>query len=128
MVETIAQEESSEMIQGKCQTWVAAGSVIGAIGASSCCILPLTLFGLGVGGAWVSNLTVLAPYQPYFVAGTLPLLGYGFYLTYRKPKAACAEDTACTHPLRRRIVRVALWTASALILAAVAFPYIAPVL
>ena len=29
--------------------------------ASSCCTLPLVLFGLGVSGAWIGNLTQLAP-------------------------------------------------------------------
>ncbi len=42
----------------------AAGGIVGALGASSCCIAPLLLFSLGVSGAWISNLTRLAPYQP----------------------------------------------------------------
>jgi periplasmic mercuric ion binding protein len=32
-----------------------------SITASSCCILPLVLFGLGVSGAWIGNFTQLAP-------------------------------------------------------------------
>ena len=39
---------------------VASGSVIGAVLASACCILPLVLFSLGIGGAWMSNLTALS--------------------------------------------------------------------
>ena len=31
----------------------------------SCCVVPLALFALGVSGAWIANLTQLAPYQPY---------------------------------------------------------------
>ena len=50
--------------------WVAAGGVLGAIGASSCCIVPLVLFSLGAGGVWIGNLTALAPYQPIFIAVT----------------------------------------------------------
>ena len=57
------------------QDILAAGGVLGAIAASSCCIVPLALFGLGVGGAWIGNLTALAPYQPIFVAVTLGFLG-----------------------------------------------------
>lgn len=41
--------------------WIAAGGILGAIAASSCCILPLVLFSLGIGGAWIGNLTALAP-------------------------------------------------------------------
>lgn len=49
---------------GDRQNWVAAGGVLGAIAASSCCVLPLVLFSVGIGGAWIGNLTALAPYQP----------------------------------------------------------------
>src|SRR6266853_1980046 len=52
------------------QSLMAAGGLLGAIAASSCCILPLALFGLGVSGAWIGNFTRLAPYQPCFVAAT----------------------------------------------------------
>jgi hypothetical protein len=50
--------------------FVAAGGVLGALAASSCCILPLVLFSLGISGAWIGNLTALAPYKPYFAAAT----------------------------------------------------------
>src|SRR5258708_16920370 len=51
------------------QRLVAAGGILGALAASSCCIVPLILFSLGIGGAWIGNLTALAPYKPLFVAG-----------------------------------------------------------
>ena len=71
------------------QRLMAAGGLFGALAASSCCILPLALFGLGVSGAWIGNFTQLAPYQPYFVATTLCFLGYGYWLVYRSSKPAC---------------------------------------
>jgi mercuric ion transport protein len=43
------------------------GSITAALAASSCCVIPLVLFTLGVSGAWISHLTALAPYQPLFV-------------------------------------------------------------
>ena len=67
----------------------AIGGILGAIAASSCCIAPLVLFSLGIGGAWIGNLTALAPYQPYFIAATLACLGYGYWLVYRREKIAC---------------------------------------
>jgi mercuric ion transport protein len=60
------------------QKLVAAGGILGAIAASSCCIAPLMLFSLGISGAWIGNLTALAPYQPYFISATLACLGYGY--------------------------------------------------
>jgi len=47
------------------QRLVIAGGIIGALVASSCCIVPLVLFSLGVGGAWIGNLTALAPTSRY---------------------------------------------------------------
>lgn len=110
------------------QRLVAAGGILGALAASSCCILPLVLFGLGIGGAWMGNLTALAPYQPYILAATVGLLGYGYYLVYWKPKAACADGAACATPLPNRFVKLGLWTAAVLVIAAGAFNYIAPIL
>ena len=113
---------------GRGQGLFAAGGLLGALAASSCCIAPLVLFSLGAGGAWIGNLAALAPYQPIFVAVTLGFLGAGFYLVYRKPKNPCARDSACARPRRARVVKAALWSASVLVAAAVAFPYVAPLL
>ena len=105
---------------------VAAGGILGAIAASSCCILPLVLFSLGASGAWIGQLTSLAPYQPIFVALTVGFLGYGYWLVYRRPKVACAEQAACAKPSPNRVVKSALWAATALVMAAFSFNYWAP--
>ncbi len=110
------------------QRWLALGGILGALAASSCCILPLVLFSLGIGGAWIGNLTALAPYKPWFVAGTAALLGYGFYLVYWKPKRSCAEGAACARPLPNRLVKLGLWAATILVAAAFGFDYFAPIL
>ncbi len=101
-----------------------AGGIVGALAASSCCILPVALFGLG--GAWIGNFTQLAPYQPYFVTAAVGCLGAGYWLVRRSEMAACAEDQACARPLPNRIVRIALVAATLLIVAAVGFDFIAP--
>ena len=123
----VAAERSSAQAERR-QVWLAAGGVLGALASSSCCIVPLVLFSLGLGGAWIGNLTALAPYQPIFVATTLVFLGSGFYLVYLRPKRACTEGEACAPPLPSRIVRTSLWPATVLVTAALAFPYIAPTL
>lgn len=106
----------------------AAGGVMGALAASSCCVLPLVLFSVGVSGAWIGSLTALASYQWVFVAVTLACLAAGFYLVYRKPQIACADGEPCARPLSERLVRIALWIATALVALAVAFPFVAPIL
>ena len=102
----------------------AAGGLLAALGASSCCILPLVLFSLGVSGAWIGNLTALAPYQPIFVIAALALIGFGFWRVY--PATACADGSPCARPGLSRISKIGLWMAAVLVLAAITFPYTAP--
>ena len=110
------------------QGLIATGSIIGAIVASSCCIVPLALFSLGITGVWIGNLAALTPYQPIIIPITVGFLGYGFYLVYWKPKKVYADGTACARPLPNRIVKTAMWVATVLVAAAIACPYVAPVL
>jgi mercuric ion transport protein len=120
-----AAERSGD--EGSRARWIAAGSILEALAASSCCILPLVLFSLGISGAWIAKFTALAPYKPYFATGTLGLLGYGYYLVYVRPKQACA-DGSCAQPLPNRFVKSSLWVATALVVAALSFDTIAPLL
>lgn len=102
-------------------------SVIGALAMSSCCIAPLVLFSLGVSGAWIGNLTALYPYKPLIFVVTAGFLAVGFYKVYRKPATAdCTPGSYCATPVSNRITKTALWSSSILVLAAMAFPYIAP--
>ena len=111
---------------GRTQKLLAAGGIAGAIAASSCCIIPLALFGLGVSGAWIGTLTRLAPYQPYFIVLSLACIGYGYWLVYRARQAACAEGTACARPLPNRFVMSGLVVATILVAGALAFNFLAP--
>jgi mercuric ion transport protein len=108
------------------QKLLTIGGVLGALAASSCCIVPLALFGLGVSGAWIGNLTRLAPYQPYFIAATVACLGAGYWLVYRSRKIACADGEACARPLPNRIVETGLILATLLVIGALAFDFLAP--
>ncbi len=123
MTDTVDNLESGDR---KATRLLAAGGSLGAIGASTCCIVPLILFSLGVSGAWVGNLTALEPYKPIFIAVTLGFLGFGFWMVYRKPKT-CAEGDACARPLPNRLVKSALWASTFLILIALFWNWIAPV-
>jgi mercuric ion transport protein len=104
----------------------AAGGILAALGAAACCVVPFALFMLGIGGAWISNLTALHPYQPIFGAATVGFLGYGFHLVYRKPKVACAEGSYCAKPNSHRIAKIGLWAATVMVIVAFGFPKLAP--
>jgi mercuric ion transport protein len=119
-------KQADHIADNRRQTLMAAGGLLGALAASSCCILPLALFGLGVSGAWIGNFTRLAPYQPYFLTATLAFLGYGYWLVYRSSTRACADGEACARPLSNRLVKTGLILATILVVAALALDFIAP--
>jgi mercuric ion transport protein len=109
------------------QIVMVAGGILGAVAASSCCVLPLVLVSLGVSGAWIGNLTAVAPYQPYILALTIAALGCGFYSVYCRARQACADGT-CERPLPSRAVKIGLWLGTILVGVALIFPRIALVL
>src|SRR5258708_33462939 len=82
------------------RTAAAVGSLVGAVAASSCCMLPLGLFMLGVSCAWIGSLVRLAPYQPYFIAAAIACLSCGDWPVYRRSVTGSAEDPGCGRPER----------------------------
>src|SRR5712671_4332831 len=122
----LARPEARRAAVLRTQRLLTVGGVLAALAASSCCIVPLALFGLGVSGAWIGNLTQLAPYQPYFIAATAACLGGGYWLRYRSRKMACAEGEVCSRPLPDRIVTMGLILATVLVIGALALDFLAP--
>lgn len=106
---------------------ITAGAV-SALGASTCCVLPLALVSMGIGGAWLAQLRALERFQWVFIALALEAFGYAFYRLYLLP-APCEPGTACATPATRRRQRVAFWatlvSAKALILAPIIYTYVA---
>ena len=87
-------------------TLFAATGFAAAFGAASCCALP-TLFGsLGVGGAWLASLALLAgPYRPVLLAAAVICLISGGLLLWRHRIAlACAPGAACGRSAVTRLV------------------------
>jgi len=100
---------------------LAGGAVGAAIAASVCCIGPLLLALLGLGGG--ALLVKLEPYRPYFLAATGSILAGAFYVTYRRaPAEHCEPGTACG-PGSRRGKKVVLWIVTGIVLLLAAFPY-----
>src|SRR5712671_6850374 len=124
---TINQDARTANVQRQ-QRLMAAGGLVGALAASSCCILPIVLFSLGVSGAWIGNLTQIAPYQPYIIAATLAFLGGGYWLVHRSSQAGCADGYACTRKLPNRLVTTGLVLATLLVVAALGFDFVASLL
>lgn len=100
-----------------------AGAVVSGLLASACCLGPLVLAAIGIGGAGL--LSRFEAYRPVFTAATFGLLVAGFWLAYRKPKAAAGDDCGCELPKASRAGRALLWIAAAVAVGAWSFPYIA---
>ena len=106
----------------------ATGGVVGAILASICCIGPLVLLSLGVSGAWIGNLTALEPYKPVFAAIALVFVGLGFRQVYFRPRTVCEPGSYCARPQSAIITKIALWSATVLVIASLTLNWWAPLL
>jgi mercuric ion transport protein len=99
--------------------------VLAAIGASVCCVGPLALLALGIGGAWIGNLTALEPYRPLFIGLTLIFLGLSFRKLYLVPQT-CTPGTPCADPQTPRRQRMVFWSVAIILLGLLAIPWFAP--
>lgn len=101
----------------------AAAAVVSAALASVCCIGPVVLAALGLGGVGLA--AGLEKYRPYFLLATAILLGIGFFQAYRHRDESCSggdcKTGASSHSMRR-----ALWIIAAVGVAS--FPSWAPLL
>ena len=102
------------------------GSALAAIAASGCCIGPLVAVALGAGGFAAS--AVFEKWRPVFLGVTFTLLALAWYLSYRKPKAACEQGPACATAAVSKWNKVVLLFATAFVVAAAAFPSVASAL
>jgi len=114
------------MLQEKAGRLPLIGGVIAAIAASLCCIGPLVLVMLGVGGAWVANLAVVEQFRPYFLGAAVIALFFAWKKIYRAPAAACTPGSLCAMPQTNRIYKVLFWMVAVLVVLALIFPYLAP--
>ncbi|MCR4289721.1 MAG: mercuric transporter MerT family protein [Candidatus Scalindua sp.] len=96
-----------------------SGTIAAAILASSCCIGPLILAGLGIGS--VGIFSSLEKYRPLFMIITFAFIGTAFYLTYRKKKS----DECCdiNNVKIDRIKKVILWIITVVAVGLLFFPY-----
>jgi mercuric ion transport protein len=99
--------------------------VLAAIGASVCCVGPLVLLTLGIGGAWIANLTALEPLRPWFIAATLLFLGLAFLRLYLQPQV-CEPGAMCAELNVLKRQRLIFWVVTLALLALLSVPWLAP--
>lgn len=99
--------------------------VLTAVASSVCCVAPVVLLGIGIGGAWINILTALEPLRPVFIGLTLLFLGLTFRKLYVNPQA-CIPGTPCSDPRRVKRQRGMFWVVTVLVLTLLAVPWVAP--
>lgn len=116
------------MSQGKqANSWPLIGGIAAAIAASLCCVGPLVLVMLGIGGAWIANLAVLEPYRPLFLGIGVVFMVLAYRKIYRASAAQdCTPGSLCALPQTNRVYKVLFWAVVVVMALALAFPYIAP--
>ena len=102
-----------------------AGGLLAGLAASSCCVFPLTLAALGIGGTWLSTLNAVAAYEMYFRVAAIVLLAAGFWLVYVPPKAA-AQGSACPVVPSQKLSKTLLWTGAAVMTAVLLTRWLMP--
>lgn len=105
-------------------SFAALGGVAAAVGSALCCAGPLVAVALGVSGAGLA--TTFEPWRPYFIAGTVLSLGYGFFALRREDTKSCEPGTLCASPVARRRMRVLLWIATVVAVPLLSFPWWLP--
>lgn len=99
------------------------GALISASMASICCLGPLVLVALGLGGAGFA--VGLAKYRPLFLGLTACFLAAAHYLTYRKRKVVC-ETGRCKWRSGSGRMKVSLGIITGIALLLATFPHWSP--
>ena len=101
------------------------GGLITALLSTVCCILPLVLLLLGIGGSWMSNLTALEPYKPIFICIAVVLLAVAYWKIFVK-KGDCEEGKVCAVPENKKKYKIIFWIAALTILSSATISWWAP--
>ena len=100
---------------------------LAAIGASVCCVGPLVLLTLGIGGAWIGNLTAMEPMRPLFMGVAVLFVAQAFRRLYLLPQV-CEQGTSCADLRTLKRQRLVFWLVVVALVSLLAVPWVAPLL
>ena len=90
-----------------------------------CCVVPLILVSVGLGGAWLANLRAFEPYRWIFIGVALVALAFAWKRIFR-PAAECKPGELCSRPRVKRAYKIGFWAVALLLLFMAVSPYFAP--
>lgn len=96
------------------------GAILAALATSSCCLGPLLLAAVGIGGA--GAIAALGVLRPYLLVVTIALVATGFYFTYREARPVEGDGCGCERPVADRAGRMGLWVATVVVILVAAAP------
>ena len=111
--------------------WFAALGLIaglGAVVASSCCVIPLGLAAIGAGAGVLGGVEMVAEWRVLFLAVSALAIVGGWGAWWWKRPAACASGSSCASPQQSRATLALLLCASLIVVLAASWGYIDPVL
>jgi mercuric ion transport protein len=129
--DTIPAVSASPAVAAASPQWLAAFGLVaglGAVVASSCCLVPLGLAALGAGASILGGLEVVAAWRvPLLSVSAFAVLG-GWGAWWLKHPVACGSGQSCASPRRSRKTLALLLCASAIVAVAASWSYIDPLM
>lgn len=113
------------------QQWLAGAGLVaglGAVVASSCCVLPLGLAALGAGAGVFGILNEVAAWRIPFLAVSALAVTSGWSVWWLKRREFCSTGSHCAPSTRTHSTTSLLMLASIIVIAAASWSYIDPVL
>lgn len=111
--------------------WFAAFGLVaglGAVVASSCCVIPLGLAALGAGASILGGVEMVAEWRIVLLAISTLAIALGWGAWWWKRPVACVSGSACVSPRRSHATLGLLLSASLVVVLAANWTHIDPVL
>ena len=112
----------ANMANGTKSGTLALAGIAGVL-ASACCIGPLVLVSIGLGGAAAGIVATFEPLRPVFIAIALAALAFAGWKIYRRPVEVCEPGAACAVPQTNRSYKIVFWVVAVIVLLLLTFPY-----
>jgi len=93
-------------MESKLMKWITRGGILAALVSTLCCIGPLVLGLVGIGGA--SSLLFLEEYRAILIWFVVLLIGVGWFMNFLLEQKECAKDSICADPKKRKNRRIGL--------------------